>query len=148
MENSFCCGASVDLLLIGLDTDTDAIRVHPPSRDSEMVLDRWLCARDLHAATASMSADQAMAQIAEAVESSAPGPMDAGMVSFLTRLLSNNFSQIDYVQDLHGGTYPDAGHSERFIGVGIGFKEVHLRNLTYFAHLDTSRRAPPISMWA
>ena len=45
-------------------------------------------------------------------------------------------SQIDYVQDLHGGTYPDAGHAERFIGVGIGFKEVHLRNLTYFAHLD------------
>ena len=100
-----------------------------------MVLDRWLCARELHAATASMSADQAMAQIAEAVESSAPGPMDAGMVSFLTRLLANNFSQIDYVQDLHGGTYPDAGHAERFIGVGIGFKEVHLRNLTYFAHL-------------
>ncbi len=116
VENSFCCGASVDLLLIGLDTDTDAIRVHPPSRDSEMVLDRWLCARELHAATASMSADQAMAQIAEAVESSAPGPMDAGMVSFLTRLLANNFSQIDYVQDLHGGTYPDAGHAERFIG--------------------------------
>ena len=143
VENSFCCGASVDLLLIGLDTDTDAIRVHPPSRDSEMVLDRWLCARELHAATASMSADQAMAQIAEAVESSAPGPMDAGMVSFLTRLLANNFSQIDYVQDLHGGTYPDAGHAERFIGVGIGFKEVHLRNLTYFAHLDTVEEGAP-----
>ena len=143
MENSFCCGASVDLLLIGLDTDTDAIRVHPPSRDSEMVLDRWLCARELHAATASMSADQAMAQIAEAVESSAPGPMDAGMVSLLTRLLANNFSQIDYVQDLHGGTYPDAGHAERFIGVGIGFKEVHLRNLTYFAHLDTVEEGAP-----
>ncbi len=143
VENSFCCGASVDLLLIGLDTDTDAIRVHPPSRDSEMVLDRWLCARELHAATASMSADQAMGQIAEAVESSAPGPMDAGMVSLLTRLLANNFSQIDYVQDLHGGTYPDAGHAERFIGVGIGFKEVHLRNLTYFAHLDTVEEGAP-----
>ena len=69
VENSFCCGASVDLLLIGLDTDTDAIRVHPPSRDSEMVLDRWLCAKELHSATATMTADQAMAQIAEAVES-------------------------------------------------------------------------------
>ena len=55
------------MLLIGLDTDTDAIRVHPPSQDSEMVLDRWLCARELHAATASMTADQAMAQIAEAI---------------------------------------------------------------------------------
>ena len=143
VENSFCCGASVDLLLIGLDTDTDAIRVHPPSRDSEMVLDQWLCARDLHAATASMTADQAMAQIAEAVESAAPGPMDPGMVTFLTRLIANNCSQIDYVQDLHGAPYPDAGHAERFIGVGIGFKEVHLRNLTYFAHLDTVEEGAP-----
>ncbi|WP_028951514.1 carboxysome shell carbonic anhydrase [Synechococcus sp. CC9616] len=143
VENSFCCGASVDLLLIGLDTDTDAIRVHPPSRDSEMMLDRWLCARELHAATASMTADQAMAQIAEAVESSAPAPMDEGMVAFLSRLLANNFSQIDYVQELHGGPYPDAGHAERFIGVGIGFKEVHLRNLTYFAHLDTVEEGAP-----
>ncbi|MGB1776136.1 MAG: carboxysome shell carbonic anhydrase [Synechococcus sp.] len=143
VENSFCCGASVDLLLIGLDTDTDAIRVHPPSRDCAMVLDQWVCARELHAATASMSADQAMSQIADAVESSAPGPMEPGMVRFITRLLANNCSQIDYVQDQHGGPYPDAGHAERFIGVGIGFKEVHLRNLTYFAHLDTVEEGAP-----
>ena len=143
VENSFCCGASVDLLLIGLDTDTDAIRVHPPNRDSEMVLDRWVCARELHAATAGMSPDQAMAQLAEALESAAPGPMEAGMVTFMTRLLANNCSQIDYVQDLHGAPYPDAGHAERFIGVGIGFKEVHLRNLTYFAHLDTVEEGAP-----
>ena len=143
VENSFCCGASVDLLLIGLDTDTDAIRVHPPNRDSEMVLDRWVCARELHAATAGMSPDQAMAQLAEALESAAPGPMEPGMVTFMTRLLANNCSQIDYVQDLHGAPYPDAGHAERFIGVGIGFKEVHLRNLTYFAHLDTVEEGAP-----
>ena len=143
VENSFCCGASVDLLLISLDTDTDAIRVHPPNRDSEMVLDRWVCARELHAATAGMSPDQAMAQLAEALESAAPGPMEPGMVTFVTRLLANNCSQIDYVQDLHGAPYPDAGHAERFIGVGIGFKEVHLRNLTYFAHLDTVEEGAP-----
>ena len=35
------------------------------------------------------------------------------------------------------GHYTDAGHAERFIGVGIGFKEIHLRNLTYFAYMDT-----------
>ena len=35
VENSFCCGASVDLLLIGIDTDTDAIRVHTPSKLTE-----------------------------------------------------------------------------------------------------------------
>ena len=143
VENSFCCGASVDLLLIGLDTDTDAIRVHSPNRDSEMVLDHWVCARDLHAATASMTADQAQQVISDAVASAAPGPMEPGMQRFITRLLINNCSQIDYVQDLHQGPYPDAGHAERFIGVGIGFKEVHLRNLTYFAHLDTVEEGAP-----
>ena len=28
VENSFCCGASVDLLLIGIDTDTDLSLIH------------------------------------------------------------------------------------------------------------------------
>ena len=39
IENSFCCGASIDLLLIGLDTDTDAIRVHIPDAAGELELD-------------------------------------------------------------------------------------------------------------
>ena len=143
VENSFCCGASVDLLLIGLDTDTDAIRVHPPSSDSSTQLDRWVSAQDLYETTKRMSPDQALIQIAEAVESGAPGAMDPGMVSLITRLIANNISQIDYVCQLHGGPYPDAGHAERFIGVGIGFKEVHLRNLTYFAHLDTVEEGAP-----
>ena len=90
-----------------------------------------------------MSPDQALIQIAEAVESGAPGAMDSGMVSLITRLIANNISQIDYVTELHAGPYPDAGHAERFIGVGIGFKEVHLRNLTYFAHLDTVEEGAP-----
>ena len=47
------------------------------------------------------------------------------------------------MQELHGAPYPDAGHAERFIGVGIGFKEVHLRNLTYFAHLHTVEEGAP-----
>ena len=143
VENSFCCGASVDLLLIGLDTDTDAIRVHPPASDSSTQLDRWVSAQDLYEATSTMSPDQALIQIAEAVESGAPGAMESGMVALMTRLLANNISQIDFVSELLGGPYPDAGHAERFIGVGIGFKEVHLRNLTYFAHLDTVEEGAP-----
>ena len=59
------------------------------------------------------------------------------MVTFIQRLLVNNISQIDYVRARYCGSYPDGGHAERFIGVGIGFKEIHLRNLTYFAHLNT-----------
>jgi carboxysome shell carbonic anhydrase len=42
IENGFCCGASVDLLLIGMDTDTDAIRVHVPDADGYCDLNEWL----------------------------------------------------------------------------------------------------------
>ena len=59
------------------------------------------------------------------------------------KLIVNNISQIDYVKSFHNGSYEDIGHAERFIGVGIGFKEVHLRNLTYFAHLDTVEEGAP-----
>ena len=137
VENGFCCGASVDLLLIGLDTDTDSIRVHVPDRDGHAALDQWLDARELFDATSSLSPEQARSAIAEAVAQACPGESDAGMLRFIARLVENNFSQIDYVRQFHGGAYSDAGHAERFIGVGIGFKEVHLRNLTYFAHMDT-----------
>ena len=143
IENSFCCGASVDLLLIGLDTDTDAIRVHVPSSDSTTDLENWVSAQDIYEETRHLSADQAMNRISEIVQTSSPGSPDLGMVAFISKLIVNNISQIDYVRQLHNGPYPDAGHAERFIGVGIGFKEVHLRNLTYFAHLDTVEEGAP-----
>ena len=143
VENSFCCGASVDLLLIGLDTDTDAIRVHVPSRDGEIQLDRWLCAQTLYESTASLTATQASEAVSAAVQTHCAQAPEPGMVKLISHLLINNISQQDYVRSLHQGPYPDAGHAERFIGVGIGFKEVHLRNLTYFAHLDTVEEGAP-----
>tara|TARA_Y100001968_G_scaffold332810_1_gene392428 strand:+ start:431 stop:1966 length:1536 start_codon:yes stop_codon:yes gene_type:complete len=143
VENSFCCGASVDLLLIGLDTDTDMIRVHVPSADSTIDLENWISAGDLYEKTLHLSADQAMKKITETIEISSPGKTDSGMVAFISKLIANNISQIDYVRQFYKGNYPDAGHAERFIGVGIGFKEVHLRNLTYFAHLDTVEEGAP-----
>jgi hypothetical protein len=59
------------------------------------------------------------------------------MVRLVARLIENNLSQIDYVREVHGGHYSDVGHAERFMGVGIGFEEIQLRNLTYFAYLYT-----------
>ncbi|MFM7313393.1 MAG: carboxysome shell carbonic anhydrase, partial [Cyanobium sp.] len=137
VENSFCCGASVDLLLMGIDTDTDAIRVHVPGLDGSTNLQRWVDARELHEATRHLSPEDGRLQIASLVESAAASTPDPGMVRLICRLLENNLSQIDYVREVHGGHYSDAGHAERFIGLGIGFKEVHLRNLTYFAYMDT-----------
>jgi carboxysome shell carbonic anhydrase len=143
IENSFCCGASVDLLLLGLDTDTDALRVHVPGRDGHTDLESSLDAREVHEATRQLSAAEACQRISSLVEQAAPSPPDPGMVRLITRLLINNLSQIDYVRQFHGGHYADAGHAERFIGVGIGFKEIHLRNLTYFAYMDTVEEGAP-----
>ena len=143
VENSFCCGASVDLLLVGIDTDTDAIRVHVPGLDGSTNLDRWLDTHDVYAATATLPADEGRKQIASLVEQAAASTPDPGMVRLIARLLEHNLSQIDYVRTYHDGHYSDAGHAERFIGVGIGFKEIHLRNLTYFAYMDTVEEGAP-----
>ena len=143
VENSFCCGASVDLLLMGIDTDTDAIRVHVPGMDGSTNLERWLDAHDVYDATRDLQPTQARQRIQELVQRSAASSPDPGMVQLVARLLEHNLSQIDYVRQFHGTTYGDAGHAERFIGVGIGFKEIHLRNLTYFAYMDTVEEGAP-----
>lgn len=143
VENSFCCGASVDLLLLGIDTDTDALRVHVPGMDGSTRLDQWLDATAVHEATRLLAPEEGRRRIAQLVQAAAASSPDPGMVRLIARLIENNLSQIDYVRDHHGGHYADAGHAERFIGVGIGFKEIHLRNLTYFAYMDTVEEGAP-----
>ncbi|MCF6211941.1 MAG: carboxysome shell carbonic anhydrase [Gammaproteobacteria bacterium] len=140
IENSFCCGASIDLLLIGLDTDTDVIRVHVPDASGDMGLERYLDADEVRKQTLRLSAYEAEARITELVYATADN-VAPGMAKLITRLIANNFSQIDYVRAFHGEHYEDIGHAERFIGAGIGFEEVQLRNLTYFAYLDTVEEA-------
>jgi carboxysome shell carbonic anhydrase len=149
VENGFCCGASVDLLLIGMDTDTDAIRVHVPDADGECDLDQWLDAAKVYEITQGQDADAARTRILELVRSHAPGNVAsrlspvpsgaawAGMTELIAWLIEQNISQIDYVRQYHAGSYADIGHAERFIGAGIGFEEIQLRNLTYFAYLST-----------
>jgi hypothetical protein len=60
-----------------------------------------------------------------------------GMAQLIARLIENNLSQIGYVIGRHGKHYPDIGHAERFIGAGVGFEDIQLRNLMYFAYLNT-----------
>jgi len=146
VENGFCCGASVDLLLIGMDTDTDAIRVHVPDHEGNCDLEHWLDAGKVYEITRSMTADQANRRILELVTAHVPSgarPPADGMLRLIARLIELNISQIDYVRAYHDGGYLDAGHAERFIGVGLGFEEVQLRNLTYFAYLGTVEEGAP-----
>jgi carboxysome shell carbonic anhydrase len=142
IENSFCCGASIDLLLVGLDTDTDAIRVHLPDGEGDLSLDRYVDALELYRDTRSMSAGEAIATVTAALQGAAPESAE-GMQQLVARLLANNISQIVYVKNAHGEHYPDIGHAERFIGAGVGFEEIQLRNLMYFAYLNTVEEATP-----
>jgi carboxysome shell carbonic anhydrase len=140
IENSFCCGASIDLLLIGVDTDTDSIRVHVPDQKGEIALDRYVDALALFDESSRMTSADATRAIETAVTACGGEPAQ-GMTKLVMRLLENNFSQIAYVRQYHGSHYADIGHAERFIGAGVGFEEVQLRNLMYFAYLDTVEEA-------
>jgi len=136
IENSFCCGASIDLLLLGIDTDTDAIKVHVPDANGEIDLNRFVDAKDVYQQTAGLSATAGMQRVEQMVRD-AQASVNDGMLKLISRLLINNLSQIEYVRNYFGSHYEDIGHAERFIGAGIGFEEVQLRNLTYFAYLNT-----------
>ena len=136
IENSFCCGASIDLLLLGIDTDTDAIKVHIPDADGNIDLDKFVDAKEVYQQTKHLSATDGVQRIEQMIRN-VQASVNEGMLKLITKLLVNNLSQIEYVRRYFGSNYEDIGHAERFIGAGIGFEEVQLRNLTYFAYLDT-----------
>ena len=143
VENSFCCGASVDLMLIGLDTDTDSIKIHLNSKDGSISLDKTISTLDIYNSTIDKSLEETNKEICQLISDHSFEKDLDGIQKFIYKLIVNNISQIDYVKEFHKGSYEDIGHAERFIGVGIGFKEVHLRNLTYFSHLDTVEEGAP-----
>ncbi|WP_245232699.1 carboxysome shell carbonic anhydrase [Thiorhodococcus minor] len=145
VESSYCCGASIEVLLIGIDTDTDRLRVHFKNGAGEPDLDRFVDAGGLYRETQRLDADAARARIRDAIAKPSDGGLapEAGMQRLMARLIENNLSQIDYVRAYEGEHYPDAGHEERFIGVGTDFEEIHLRNLTYFAFMKTLEEGAP-----
>lgn len=140
IENSFCCGASIDLMLIGMDTDTDAIRVHVPDADGVINKDRFVDTMDVYKVTQFGTPAEGREFIANQIRSATPDVLE-GTAKFAALLIENNLSQIDYVRRYFGGAYPDAGHAERFIGAGDGFEEKQLRNLMYFVYLHTVEEA-------
>lgn len=151
IENSFCCGASVDTLLMGVDTDTDSIKIHIPDADGAMSLYRYVDSAELYKQTRGLDANGAQQHIHRTIEQvieiggwgQGNGFPHSGMLKLITRLLMNNLSQIDYVDKNYGGRYTDIGHNELFIGVGEGFEEVQIRNLTYYAAMYTVEEGAP-----
>jgi carboxysome shell carbonic anhydrase len=141
VQNTHCCGASIDCLLIGMDTDTDAIRIHMPDANGEIDLNNYIDSMEVFDKTAQMSASQAEQWMADHIRQKGGEALADGMAVFMAYLLKNNLSQVEYVKAFHDGHYSDIGHAERFIGAGIGFEEVQLRNLTFFSYLDTVEEA-------
>lgn len=141
VSNSHCCGASIATLLVGVDTDTDAIKVHVPDTQGHLSLDRFVDNRSLFDAISGLTRDEAKESIRGAVaEVAGVSPDDAvtqGMRWFCAYLLKNNMAQIEYVRAHHGGCYTDLGHTERFITVGDSFDDVQMRNLAYQAQMET-----------
>jgi len=141
VENTHCCGASIDSLLIGMDTDTDGIRIHMPDTNGSIDLENYVDSIEVFNATASMSASDAEQWMADQIKHKGGGALTEGMARFMSYLLKNNMSQVEYVRSYYGGCYSDIGHAERFIGAGIGFEEIQLRNLTFFSYLNTVEEA-------
>jgi carboxysome shell carbonic anhydrase len=141
VENMHCCGASIDCLLIGMDTDTDAIRIHLPTADGGIDLEKYIDSQVVYENTLHMNAGGAGQWLIEHIREQGGGFLGDGMARFIAYLLTNNLSQVEYVRNYYGGHYSDIGHAERFIGAGIGFEEVQLRNLTFFAYMSTVEEA-------
>lgn len=147
IENSHCCGASVATLLVGVDTDTDAIRVHVPDAQGASSVDRYIDNVTLFEATTALGREAAKDAIRRAVAEAAGVAEDdaatEGMRWFCGYLLKNNMAQIEYVRAYHAGRYADLGHTERFITVGDSFDDVQMRNLAYQAQMETIEEGAP-----
>jgi carboxysome shell carbonic anhydrase len=141
VRQTHCCDAGVATLLIGVDTDTDAIRVHVPDREGRIAAARCVDNLALYEQTRLLGREGAKDAIRAAVAACAGTDDDdaatEGMRWFCGYLLKNNIAQIDAVRGWHGGTYSDRGHTERLLIVGDAVDDVQLRNLAFQAQMDT-----------
>jgi carboxysome shell carbonic anhydrase len=139
--------ASVATLLVGVDTDTDAIRVHVPDSNGRMDVGRYLDSNVLYDSTAALPRDAAKEAIRMAVAACAGVSLEdvasTGMRWFCGYLLKNNIAQVDAVREWHGGHYQDVGHTERLIVVGDAADDVQLRNLAFQAQMATVEEGAP-----
>lgn len=144
VRNSFP-DQDIDILLLGVDTDTDALRVHVPDTEGEVSPYRYVDMLDAYHATLGMSDEHAYVALQQRIDQASvvegwgkgAGPVSIGMRRFITQLMITNISQIEYVGRFHGGAYGDFGHAERLMVVGENIESLQLRNLAYFSHLFT-----------
>jgi carboxysome shell carbonic anhydrase len=141
VQLTHCCEARVATLLVGVDTDTDAIRVHVPDAAGQMSIERYIDNRRLYDVTQGLSRDEGKetirAQVADAMGVAVDDAATEGMRWFCGYLLKNNLAQVDAVRHWHGAVYADRGHTEQLIVIGDAVDDVQLRNLAFQAQMDT-----------
>lgn len=141
VESTQCCEASVATLLVGVDTDTDAIRVHVPDAAGGTDVDRFVSSATLYEQTASLEREAAKEFIRHAVADcagvDAADAATEGMRWLCGYLLKNNIGEVDAVLGWNGGMYADSGHAEKLVVAGDAIDDVQLRNLTFQAQMDT-----------
>lgn len=134
-------GTAPAILLAGVDTDTDALRVHVPDARGRLSVDRFVDNAAVFESTRQLGREQAKQAIRAAVAACAGVPADdpasTGMRWLCAYLLKNNLGQHGAVRALPGGRYADAGHTERLIVVGDAIDGVQLRNLAFQAQMET-----------
>jgi len=141
VESTQCCEASVATLLVGVDTDTDAIRVHVPDAAGRTDVGRFVSSATLYEQTASLEREAAKKFIRHAVADctgvDAADAATEGMRWLCGYLLKNNIGEVDAVLGWNGGRYADSGHAEKLIVAGDAIDDVQLRNLTFQAQMGT-----------
>lgn len=141
VESTQCCEASVATLLVGVDTDTDAIRVHVPDAAGGTDVDRFVSSATLYEQTASLEREAAKEFIRHAVADcagvDAADAATEGMRWLCGYLLKNNIGEVDAVRGWSGGRYADSGHGEKLIVAGDAMDDVQLRNLSFQAQMGT-----------
>lgn len=141
VESTHCCGAGVDTLLVGVDTDTDAIRVHVPDAAGETYVGRFVSSVTLYEQTASLEREAAKEFIRQAVADcagvDAADAATEGMRWLCGYLLKNNIGQVDAVRGRNGGRYADPGHTEKLVVAGDAIDDLQLRNLAFQVQMRT-----------
>jgi carboxysome shell carbonic anhydrase len=134
-------GQEIALLLIGVDTDTDAIRVHVPDASGAMDDRRYIDAAQLHGLTRDMPREAAKDAVRNEVARVAGVRPDdkatEGVRWFCGYLLKNNIAQIDAVLQKFGGPYAVSGHAEKLMVIGDAVDDVQLRNLAFQAQMNS-----------
>ncbi len=131
----------IAILLVGVDTDDDSIRVHVPDAQGMVSIERYVSSADLRHVTRPLPREAGKLLIRDRVAACAGTSVDdratEGMRWLCGYLLKNNIGQIEAVHQAFGGRYPDLGHAERLIVAGDPIDEVQLRNLAFQTQFST-----------